>query len=101
MKWRAGASHQLLDAQSRLLRPKATDDLIDDSFLDDAQQTHRLRRPQRLSPRLAKLNDLQLLTERLVDPKGIRKDTVSVGEIQQMNEFHPCSTHLSLEFLGP
>ena len=35
MKWRPGLSHQLPDAVSRLLRPGAAGDSINDSFADD------------------------------------------------------------------
>ncbi|CAN0258752.1 unnamed protein product, partial [Laminaria digitata] len=36
MRWRAGSSHQLPDALSRLLRPGPASDSIDYSFPDDA-----------------------------------------------------------------
>ena len=36
MTWRLGTSHHLPDALTRLPRPDAADDLIDDSFPDNA-----------------------------------------------------------------
>ena len=45
MRWRAGSSHQLPDALSRLPRPGPVADPIDDSFPDDATSgERRLRR---------------------------------------------------------
>lgn len=40
MKWRAGTSHQLPDAVSRLLRLRVTGDSIGDAFPNDASSSN-------------------------------------------------------------
>ena len=80
MRWRAGSSHQLPDALSRLPRPGPAADPIDDSFPDDATsgELGDYVGPQGPVLEGVLLKDLEPLKEGMVDPGGARERRVGV-----------------------
>ena len=80
MRWRAGSSHQLPDALSRLPRPGPAADPIDDSFPDDTTSRERDDYEGPQGPVLGGvlLKDQGPLKEGVVDPGGAREKRVGV-----------------------
>ena len=78
MKWRPGTSHQLPDALSRLLRPGAAGDSIDDSFPDDTPSGNPTDYVGPRGPFLdgQLLNHLEPFKEGVVDSGGVREKHV-------------------------
>ena len=80
IQWRAGSSHQLPGALSRLLRPGLAADPVDDSVPDDATsgEPDAYVRPQGPVLNGLPLRELEPSKEGVVDPGGMREKRVAI-----------------------
>ena len=80
IRWRAGSSHQLSDALSRLLRPGPAANPIDDSFPDDATSDEPDAHIEPQGPVLKgfPLRELEPSKEGVVNSGGMREKRVAI-----------------------
>ena len=87
MKGKAGSSHQLPDALSRLLRPNAAPESVDGPFPDDCISGNSTDYVGPRGPVLEGqlLNELDTLREGIIHPGGIREKAVVRGVDQTVS----------------
>ena len=87
MNWKAGSSHQLPDALSRLLRPNTAPESVEDSFPGDSTSGNPLNYLGPRGPVLEEqlLNELDTPSVGTIDPGGVRRKAVVRGVDQTVS----------------